>query len=75
MHKKLKELRKSKKIKSKEMAEQLEISTPFYSQIENGQRRISYDMAVRIAKVFKTDPDKIFLDEYKDRCENEKSIC
>ena len=65
MASKLKELRMQKKMTSKRMAEQLGISIPFYSQIENRQRRLSYDMAVRIAHIFKTKPDKIFYDEYK----------
>ena len=34
------------------MAERLGISKPFYCQIENGSRRLSYDMAVRIAEIF-----------------------
>ena len=59
------ELRVRKKISSKKMAEQLGISIPFYSQIENRQRRLSYDMAVRIAHIFKTKPDKIFYEEYR----------
>ncbi len=65
MASKLKELRVRKKITSKKMAEQLGISIPFYSQIENRQRRLSYDMAVRIAHIFKTKPDKIFYEEYR----------
>lgn len=71
MSSKLKELRKAKKITSKKMAEELGISTPFYSQIENRQRRMSYDMAVRIASIFKTKPDKIFYDEYVENIEKE----
>lgn len=64
MSSRLKELRTSKKITSKKMAETLGISTPFYSQIENRQRRLSYSMAVRIAAIFKTKPDKIFYEDY-----------
>ena len=65
MASKLKELRVRKKITSKKMAEQLGISIPFYSLIESRQRRLSYDMAVRIAHIFKTKPDKIFYEEYR----------
>lgn len=49
---------------SKKMAEQLGISIPFYSQIENRQRRLTYEMAIKIAGIFKTKPDKIFYDDY-----------
>lgn len=62
---KLKEMRKSKKIPSKIMAEKLGISVAFYSQIENKNRRLTYDMAVSIANIFKCKPDYIFYEEYK----------
>ncbi|MDD3341754.1 MAG: helix-turn-helix transcriptional regulator [Bacilli bacterium] len=64
MRSKLKEMRTSKKMTSKIMAQQLGISIPFYSQIENRQRRLTYEMAVKIASIFKTKPDKIFYDDY-----------
>lgn len=64
MRSKLKELRTKKKITSRVMAEKLGISIPFYSQLENRQRRLTYDMAVKIADIFKTRPDKIFYDDY-----------
>lgn len=70
MYKKLKELRSENKLTTQNMADKLGISKPFYSQIENGVRRLSYDMAVRIAKIFDVKPDTIFYDdhlEYKKR--------
>lgn len=60
----LKELRYSKKMTNKDMAEKLGISKPFYCQIENGSRRLSYDMAVRIAEIFGKKPDKLFYNDY-----------
>ncbi|OKO91460.1 hypothetical protein BRO54_2737 [Geobacillus proteiniphilus] len=30
--------------------------------IENGKRRLTYDLAVKIAQVFNAHPDDIFLD-------------
>ena len=65
MYLKLKELRKKKKLTAREMAEKLGISKPFYCQIENGKRRLSYKMAVKIAKVFGCKPDDIFYEEFK----------
>ena len=36
-----------------------------YCQIENGQRRLSYQMAVKIAKIFNLKPDDIFYNTFK----------
>lgn len=47
------------------MADTLKISKSFYWQIENNRRRLSYDMAIKIANIFKTTPDQLFYDEYK----------
>ncbi len=49
----------------KEMADLLKISKSYYWQIENNQRTLSYLMAIKIAKIFKQKPDKIFYDEFK----------
>lgn len=62
---KLREMRKNKKLTSKDMANKLGISIAFYSQIENKNRRLTYDMAVNIANIFKCKPDYIFYEEYK----------
>ena len=64
MHLKLKEMRKKKNYTMKDMAEKLGISKPFYSQLENGTRKLSYPMAVKIASIFKVRPDTIFYDDY-----------
>ena len=47
-----------------DMANKLKISKSFYWQIENGKRRLSYETAFNIAKIFKTRPDNIFYEEY-----------
>ena len=62
---KLKETRKKHKLTHQTMADTLKISKAFYWQIENNKRRLSYDMAIKIAEIFKTTPDKLFYDEYK----------
>ena len=49
------------------MADKLKISVPFYSQIENEKRKLTYSMAIKIAKVFNAKPDEIFYDEFNDR--------
>ena len=68
---KLKELRIKTGYTAKEMAEKLNISRAFYSQIENDKRTLSYKMAVSIAKILKTKPDDIFYKEYMEKMKNE----
>ena len=67
MHNKLRELRLKNDYSSRYMAERLNISKPFYSQLENDRRKLNYDMAIKIAKVFNTKPDKIFYEEHVNR--------
>ncbi|HIR73911.1 TPA: helix-turn-helix transcriptional regulator [Candidatus Ventrenecus avicola] len=59
-YQKLYELRKKFSYSCQDMAEKLEISSSYYWQIENGHRRLFYDIAVKIADVFKLKPDDIF---------------
>lgn len=65
--KKLKKLRKEKKLTHQMMANALNISKPFYWQLENEKRRLSYDMAVKIADILNTTPDNIFYKEFKNK--------
>lgn len=64
---KLKELRKKQKYSLIDMAKLLNISKTFYWQIENQKRRLSYDMAIKIADVFGLKPDDLFYETYKNR--------
>ena len=61
----LKEIRQKKGLSMQEMANLLKISKTFYWQIETGNRRLSYGMAVKIASIFELRPDDIFLEEWK----------
>ena len=65
MNQKLKYLREQNGYTSDKISKKLNISKAFYSQIENGHRRLSYDMAVKIANIFKMKPDDIFYDDHK----------
>lgn len=65
MFKKLKDLRLQNGYTTKDMANKLGISKPFYSQLENQNRRLSYDMAIKIAQIFDRKPDQIFYQDYK----------
>jgi len=59
---KLKVIRNKKGLTCKQVADLVGISKEYYWMIENGKRRLTYDLAVKIAKVFDTSPDDIFLD-------------
>ena len=48
-----------------EIAKLIGISPTYYWQIENKQRRLYYEMGVKIAKIFHKKPDEIFYEEYK----------
>ena len=67
MYQKLKNTRIKKNYSSKYMAKQLNISSPYYSQIENGRRKLTYEMAIKIAKIFNTKPDKLFYEDHINR--------
>lgn len=57
---KLKKMRKEKNFTVYDMANKLNISPSFYSQIENKKRRLFYDTAISIAQIFDKKPDDIF---------------
>lgn len=46
-----------------DMADKLEISKCYYWQLEHKKRRLYYEMAKKIAKVFDRRPDEIFYEE------------
>ncbi len=62
---KLTKIRKAKQYSYDDMAEKLKISKCFYWQIEHKKRRLYYDMAKNIAKVFDLKPDDIFYEKEK----------
>ena len=62
---KLQSLRKEKNMSYEDVAKALGICKAYYWQIENGNRRLYYDLALKIAKIFDLKPDEIFYDYYK----------
>ncbi len=62
---KLQNLRKQNNMSYEMVANALGISKAYYWQIENGNRRLYYDLAKRIAAIFNKKPDDIFYDIYK----------
>ena len=65
MCEKLRQMRLEKKYTMQNMADMLGISKSFYSQIEKGNRTLTYKMAVSIAKIFNKKPDYIFYNDIK----------
>lgn len=63
--KKLKELRIVSGLTVIDISKLIGISPTYYWQIENKKRRLYYELAVKIAKIFNKKPDEIFYEEYK----------
>ncbi len=61
----LKDYRIKSNLSYKDMADLLGISKTFYWQIENNKRRLSYERAIEISKMFKTTPDNLFYEDTK----------
>jgi len=57
----LKKIRENHGKTHQEVADVIGVSKPYYWQIENGKRGLSYELAVKIAVVFGMKPDDIFL--------------
>lgn len=70
MYSKLRSFRVEKGMSVEKMGRKLGISRAFYWQIEKGTRRLSYDMAVKIAQIFNIKPDYLF---YNDHIKNKES--
>lgn len=69
---KLKSMREIENLTCQQVADEVGISKEYYWMIENGKRRLTYELAVRIARVFKSSPDYIFLDSELTRSELSK---
>lgn len=63
----LKQCRLSRGYSHQGMANKLRISKSYYWQLENNLRRLSYDMAIKIAEIFDTTPDQLFYAYYKSK--------
>ena len=66
----LKKRRIENNLSYQDMGDLLGISKTFYWQIENGKRRLSYERAIKIAKIFKMTPDELFYNDVKTQNEN-----
>ena len=61
----LRMIRKQNGFTTTDMALKLGMSQSMYSYIEIGEKRLSYEVAVRIANIFDTTPDEIFYNDFK----------
>ena len=61
---KLQQYRMKHNYSCQDMANKLNISKSYYWQIENQKRRLNYEIAIKISKIFKTKPDNIFYEDY-----------
>lgn len=64
MYSKLRRFRLEKGFSAGKMGDYLGISRAFYWQIERGKRRLSYEMAINIAKIFNVKPDYLFYEDH-----------
>lgn len=56
--------RKKSNYSCQTMANKLGICKTYYWQLEQGKRRILYELAVKIADIFKCTTDELFADYY-----------
>ena len=61
---KLKELRSKANLSCGDMAKILNISKTHYWQIERKQRKLYYDVAIKISALFNLKPDDVFYEDY-----------
>ncbi len=54
--------RKKRDLSCEDMGKILGISTTYYWQIENNKRRLFYNDAIRIARIFHLKPDDLFYE-------------
>ena len=71
MHEILRETRLEKGYSQRYMAEKLNISKPFFCQLENDKRKLNYDMALKIACILDVKPDDLFYEEHLKRINEE----
>lgn len=61
---KLKEIRSKANMSCGDMAKILHISKTHYWQIEKKQRKLYYDVAIKISSLFNLKPDDLFYEDY-----------
>ena len=62
----LRQARLSHNLTLEQLGRMVSRSKQYLNQVEKGKIRLSYELAVKIAKAMGTTPDAIFLDEVKE---------
>lgn len=62
-YEKLKKVRENYGFSYEDMASKLGISKCYYWQLEHKKRRLYYDMAKKIARIFQLKPDDLFYEK------------
>lgn len=70
----IKDLRLSKKMTQKEVAEKLEISRPAYTAYETGKRQPDYKTLQKIARLFNVSTDYLLGVKHKDHEQPESKV-
>jgi putative transcriptional regulator len=73
-YERMKSYRKAKGLTIAELAKRVGISKPYLSMIENGTRKLSYDMAVMISNNLDRTPDEVFLPDYYTKKQEKKQV-
>lgn len=68
----LKKFREERGLKQKFVAEQLNISANYYSQIENGHRKPQLDQLLILRNMFNVTLDSIFFNNEIAKCDNKQ---
>ncbi|WP_277631361.1 helix-turn-helix transcriptional regulator [Atopococcus tabaci] len=67
-YQKLKDIRDERGETLDQVSKAVGITPQYYWMIENGKRRLNYELAVKIASHFGKEPDDIFLDSHLTTC-------
>lgn len=69
----LKQHRLDKGYSCETMARKLGICKTYYWQIEQGKKRIAYDLAMKMAKIFEVTPDTLLYDDIAEQMTKKSS--
>lgn len=62
---KLIQMRKEKSKTHKEVAKYAGVCPSMYYYLENGQKKLSYDVAAKLADFYEMTPDELFFEDFK----------
>lgn len=68
---KLRNIRESRGWTIKDVSQKLGISRSMYGYIENGDKRLTYDNAVKISEIFGLTPDLLFYEDFEEYFKDE----